>query len=78
MKKLAQITAVALALAAATSSALALTITSSCGGGKCVVTINGVSKTYPGKVALTSGGTVNGVDYYKVYIDGKLVDSKLK
>jgi hypothetical protein len=77
MKKFAQIAAVVTAFTvAAASSALALSVSTSCGGGTCTVTINGVSKTYPGSYAWVSSGSRNGVETYKVYVDGKLVAQK--
>jgi uncharacterized protein (DUF2141 family) len=76
MKKFAQIAAIATVLAVAASSALALSVSTSCGGGKCTVTIDGVSKTYPGSYAWVSSGSRNGVETYKVYVDGKLVAQK--
>jgi uncharacterized protein (DUF2141 family) len=76
MKKVAQIAAIVAALAVAASSALALSVSTSCGGGTCTVTINGVSKSYPGSSARVFTTSKNGVEGYKVFVDGRLVDQK--
>jgi hypothetical protein len=73
MNKFIKTAIAAAALTIAASTVLAGSVSTSCGGGFCKVTINGVSKTFKGSSAKVFSSSVNGVSSFAVFIDGKQV-----
>ncbi len=73
MNKFIKTALVAAALTLAASTAMALSVSTSCGGGFCKVTVNGVTKTFKGSRATVKSTSVNGVSSFNVFIDGYLV-----
>jgi hypothetical protein len=74
MNKLIKTALATAALTLAASTAMALSVSTSCGGGTCKVTVDGVTKTFKGSYASVSASSRNGVSTFSVYIDGQKVN----